>query len=293
VAFLAIALWHLLGRGDPLPPRAAGGLRIVSRAPSITEILFALDLEDSVVGVTRFCDYPPAARKLPRTGGFVDPTFEAIVGLQPDLAILLDSGDREADEQRLEALGIDRLVVSNKSVDGILEAITMIGQRCGAVGVAEELVEELQARMAEVRARTAGRPRPRVLVAIGGHTGSRDFSEVYVAGRESFYEEIVDLAGGENACCQGRAQFPMMTIEGILHLDPDVVVDLVPDLQKRGWDGEAIRRDWLEMFGDSSERERRVFVFGQDFVVRPGPRFILLVEELARRLHPDSEWAVR
>ena len=68
----------------------------------------------------------------------------------------------------------------------------------------------------------------------------------------------------------------MLTIEGILHLDPDVVVDLVPDLQKRGWDGEAIRRDWLEMFGDSPERERRVFVFGQ-----------------ARRLHPDSEWAVR
>ncbi len=135
------ARWMFLtpssGLVTPAPP-TSGYSRIVSMAPSITETLFALGLADKVAGVTRYCDYPPEAKAKPQVGGLLDPNYEAIVALQPDLAILLTIHD-EADA-RLKKLGINTLVVEHRTLDGILDSFRTIGEACGGIETAEALI---------------------------------------------------------------------------------------------------------------------------------------------------------
>ena len=194
--------------------------RIVSMAPSITETLFALGLGDRVVGVTRYCSYPTEAKELPRIGGYLDPNFEAIVALKPDLVVMLIEN-----EQSLPAfakLGMTSLSVCHQNVDGILDSLLHIGQACDAEETARSLAADLQARMGRVRRKTAGLQRPRVLCAIERTLGSGTLEDVYVAGTNGFFDKIITLAGGRNAYRGQAAAFPVVSSEGILEMNPQV-----------------------------------------------------------------------
>jgi iron complex transport system substrate-binding protein len=282
------------GRDAPacLPPRgqAARGVpsRIVSLAPSITEVLFALSLGDRVVGVTRFCDHPPEARRRAKVGGYYDPSYEAIVGLRADLVVLLP--EHEGPRAYLAELGIETLAVGNTTTAGILDAIAAVGSRCGAEAEAGRIVADIRARLARVAERTRGLPKARVLVSVGRAMGSGSLKDVYVAGEGTLYDEAISLAGGENACRGGGAKYPKLSAEGVLLIDPDVIVDIVADLKAEGSTEDAVLADWRSVPGARAVKEGRVHLISEVYAVRPGPRFILLVEDLARTLHPEADW---
>ncbi|MFH0911078.1 MAG: helical backbone metal receptor [Planctomycetota bacterium] len=262
--------------------------RIVSLAPSITETLFALGVGDRVAGVTRFCLYPEAARAKPKVGGFYDPNYEAIVGLEADLVILFP--EHEKPRARLEALGIRTLAVDHRTIADILDSIRAIGGVCGEKERAEEMVRSIEARLRAVAEKTRGLPKPRVMISIGRSFGSGTLQEVYIAGSRTLYSEILVLAGGENVRPSVEIPFPIVSAEGILRMDPDAIVDLVPGLRESGFAPEALRREWEALPGLRAAREGRVYLFEEDFVVIPGPRFACLVENLARALHPEAAW---
>ncbi|MHC5053398.1 MAG: ABC transporter substrate-binding protein [Planctomycetota bacterium] len=275
---------------DPAPtgPGRGAPSRIVSLAPSITETLFALSLGDRVVGVTRYCDHPPEARTRAKVGGYYDPSYEAIVALQADLTILLPQ--HEEPQKRLAALGIETLTVGNTSTAAILDAIAAVGRRCDAEAEAREIGSGLRARLARVSERTRGLERPRVLLSVGRAMGSGSLKDVYFAGGMTLYDEAISLAGGENACRGGGAKYPKLTGESVLVLDPDVIVDLVADLEASGLSEDAVLADWRSIPGARAVETGRVHVLSKAYAVRPGPRFILLVEDLARILHPEADW---
>jgi iron complex transport system substrate-binding protein len=256
--------------------------RIVSLAPSVTEVLFALGLGDRVAGVTRYCGYPPEARTKPQVGGYVDPNYEELLRLRPDLTILLTV--HTAVQERLRHLGLTMLSVDHTTVQGILSSVMTIGEACGAAEEAGVLTDDITARMDRVRKATEKSPRPRVLVAVDRTTDVT--GSVYIAGRNTFYEEIVSIAGGVNAY-EGAAAYPAVSIEGILQMDPQVVVDMVPGIDKRkGGRKKALAR-WSKIAAVEGVRKGRVYLFDKDYTVIPGPRFIVLVEEMARALHPE------
>ena len=146
---------------------------IISLAPSITEILFSLGLGDRVAGVTRFCDYPPEALEKAEVGGYFDINYEAVLALEPDLAIHLSEHDDA--RTRLGNLGIPTLAVDHRRVEGILESISIIAGNCGAREKGENLRLSLENRIREVREGFLAKPssrsvvhsKPRVLVAVG------------------------------------------------------------------------------------------------------------------------------
>jgi len=262
--------------------------RIVSLAPSITEILFALGVGDRVVGVTRFCDHPAEVTAIAKVGGYHDPSYEAIVGLRADLVVLLREHERP--RAYLGELGIETLSVGNATTDDILDSIMTVGRRTGAEARARELVEDIRARLARVQERTRDLGRSRVLVSVGRSMGSGSLKDVYVAGRGTLYDEAILLAGGENACSVGGATYPKLSAEGVLRIDPDVIVDLAADVKTAGLTEEQVIADWRSIPGARAVREGRVHVISEVYAVRPGPRFVSLVEDLARILHPGVDW---
>jgi len=264
--------------------------RIVSLAPSITETLFALGLGDNVVAVTRYCEYPAEARRKVRIGGFYDANYEAILSLAPDLVILLP--EQENIRQFFQKAGFSVLIVNNKTVPDIFAAIEAIGRRCGVADRSAVLAAELGARRDRLQQGAPMISRPRVLVSIGGTMGNGQLDEICVAGLRTFYGQLVDLAGGVNAY-QGKLAFPEISREGLVELNPGVIIDIAVNTDYRAL-GEkaraAVVRKWQEAAaGTDAARDRRIYVFEKDYMVIPGPRFILALEDIAAVLHPEAK----
>ena len=262
--------------------------RIVSMAPSITETLYALELGDRVAGVTRYCAYPPAAIDKPKVGGYHDPNFEAVFALRPDL-VVLHTGDPQS-ASAFEKLGLRTLEVCHNNVDGILASLTRIGGVCGREDKARQIVADIQSRLRRVRRKTAGLKRPRVLIVIQRTEESNRLEHVCVAGADGFFDKMIALTGGENAFPPSRARFPRVSAEGILWVNPQVILDMTAGLAPGPQDAEPPLAVWQQIAEVEAVETGRVHALNADYAFVPGPRFILLVEELARLIHPEIDW---
>lgn len=300
VAVFALSLsgreWLYRGARSPAPgddgaeagrPPAGDYRRIVSLAPSLTETLYALELGDRVVGVTRFCRYPPEVADKPEVGGFLDPNLETIVALEPDLVVMLTEHKASP---ALAELGPPCLVVSHKTVDDIVASIETIGRTCRRKAKAAKLADEIRATVQRVARLTADLPQPSVLVAVDRPRGTGRIEDVYVAGNDGFFSRIIELAGGRNALADDLPAFPAMSAEGILEVNPEVIIDLTPNVADDPASAEAALADWAALEEVAAVANDRVHVLRGDYVSVPGPRFVLLLEDLARLLHPEAAW---
>lgn len=258
--------------------------RIISLAPSITEILFKLGLGDKVVGVTDYCDFPPEAQAKAKIGGYYDPNYEAIIALRPNIVIMLP--EHQGPKQYLSRFGLKVLIVDHKSISGILSSITAIGNTCGVEQNAASLVLDLQKRMERIKQKTNGLTHPKVMVTVGRNMGSGSLRDIYISGRDGFYDEMITLSGGINAYT-GSVTFPVVSGEGIIRMNPEVIIDIIPDLEQKGWDKTMIIKEWKTIPQVDAVKNSRVYIFGEDYVATPGPRFILIMEQMARAIHPE------
>ncbi len=277
-----------LEQSGAVPVDVRHSARIVSMAPSVTETLFALGLGDRVVGVTRFCKYPPEAEGRATIGGYHDPNFEAIVALRPDLVVMLVEH-----RQLLPAfhkLALSTCEVNHQTIDGVLESFTAIGEACGEQQRAAGVRDEMERRLERVRRKTAGSPRPRVMFAIDRILGTGRLETVYVAGPDGFFDRMIELAGGQNAFQGGRVRFPVVSSEGILRINPEVIVDMVSGMSEGRPAEAAILADWQQLSEVDAVRHGRVYVVAEPYAFVPGPRLVLLVEQLARLIHPELDW---
>src|SRR6185503_604861 len=229
-ALLAFGGSYALKRTLPGRPEVAlrppgGPARIVSLAPSITEMLFELGLGDRVVGVTRYCVFPPEARTKAQMGGYYDPNYEALKAAKPDL--ILTVPEHEDVRKELEKLNLRSLTVDHTTIRGILESILKIGEAAGCPERAAALHQRLDGRIRKIGSQHGNRPRPRVLISVGRMAGDGSMNRITVCGRAGFFEELIGLAGGVNAF-EGDIPFPALSAEGVLKTNPDVILDLWP-----------------------------------------------------------------
>ena len=259
---------------------AAEGIpqRIVSLAPSVTEVLFEAGLGSRVVGVTSYCRFPRAVFALPKIGGYLTPSYEALVALQPDLIVTLPE---HADiEPRLAALKIPTLRVDHRSLDGIVRSIVTVGERCGAEASANGAAQALRRDLARARRIAAGRARPRVLICFGR---SEDFRRLHAAAPGTVHDDLITHAGGQNALTSGTVSYPTLSVEGVMRLDPDVIVEFTAGGKETG----ALRHQWNVLDSVRAVKTSRVYVFTGEFLSVPGPRFARFAETIARSIRGE------
>ncbi|MBD3241452.1 MAG: ABC transporter substrate-binding protein [Chitinivibrionales bacterium] len=248
--------------------------RIISLAPSITETLFALGCGDKVVGVTDFCTYPEQASAKPRVGGYVDPNYEQILSLEPDLVLLMREHTPVMDF--LDRSGIPYAKVDNHDIGSILRSFRLVGARCGAPDRADSLVRAFRAALDSA---PDVQPHPSVLFCVGRQDmGGGSVSQAFVAGPPTFYHELIRAAGARNAIRDSARQYPMLSAEGIMRLAPDIVIDAVASMQ--GLDTASIVADWRRLTSVPAVRDGMVFCLVGSHVTIPGPRIPQLLEQL-------------
>lgn len=256
---------------------AATAARIVSLSPSTTEAAFAVGAGSKLVGRSRYCDFPAEVSKVPQVGGYVDPSFEAILALQPDLVIGARGPAGSAIAEKLEARGIEAYFPPTESFAAIEEMILGVGERTGRAAEARAEVHALQARIAAVEGAVAPLPRPRVLLVFG-------LAPLSVAGPSSFADEMIRRAGGDNVITLGGS-YPTIGAEQVLALDPDVIVNAA--MMEEGA-SVRLRKDAPQWARVRAVQSDRVMTITSEAALRPGPRVAEGLALLARALHPEA-----
>ncbi|MFH1811972.1 MAG: helical backbone metal receptor [Pseudomonadota bacterium] len=261
---------HFLG--GRAPTRHA---RVVSLAPSVTEIVFALGAGDSLVGVTRFCDEPAAARALPKIGGFLDPSLEAVAALKPDLIITVPNGQARSVTERLAEIGHPVLLLYDYTLADVEQGILAVARALDLEAAGVALIDTMRRDVAAVRARVAGSERPRVLFLYG-------HKPLVAAGPGSYADALIEIAGGVNAAGRGMARYPTLSLETLIGLKPEVIIDAFPA-------GMGAAPESTEMENLSSVpavAHGRVYALRDNASLRPGPRVGADARLLAALLHP-------
>ena len=249
--------------------------RIVSLAPSVTETVFALGFGNRLVGVTSHCDYPAEAKRLPKIGDFMSPSLEVIAAKQPDLVIGVTGATDPARAREIERLGIKITLVSVSSVSEILSSFKHIAALLGDPDAGATLVEKITAQFDKVKKRVAPAPRRSTLLAVG-------LRPLVAVGGKNFLDELITLAGGENIA--GNASQPWLNLpdEYVVAKAPQVIIQA-----GMGSDASRPTRQWSDLKSIPAVKERRVYTYNSDKILRPGPRIGEGLEEIARLIHPE------
>jgi cobalamin transport system substrate-binding protein len=278
----AASIALLLFLGCRAKPQASSGAatRIVSLSPSTTEAIFVIGGGQSLVGRSRYCDWPAEVTRLPQVGGYVDPSYEAILALRPDLVVGARGPAGAAITQRLEARGVATYFPKAESFAEIDTMILGIGERLGRTAAARAYVDGLDARVSAVESAVAGLPRARVLLVFG-------LEPLSVAGPSSFADEMIRRAGAINVVTEGGA-YPTLGVEHVLALDPDLVVNAAM-AEERAKD--RLRADAPGWSRVRAVAQGHVVSITDESVLRPGPRIADGLLRLAKAIHPDARLA--
>lgn len=254
--------------------------RIISLVPAVTEMLFALGAGDRVVGVGSFDKFPPEVEKLPKVGALLDPDLERILSLRPDLVVVYGS---QADlRAQLDRARVPMFIYSHAALADVTETIRSLGEQIGAPERAGILAREIERRIAAVRTRVAGKPRPRTLIVFGRERLA--LRGIYASGGYGFVHDMVEAAGGDNIFGDINQQSVQASAELILARRPDVILELRADPLDP--DTEARERAvWNALSSVPAVRSGRVHIIADPRTVIPGPRVAEGVEVIARVLH--------
>jgi iron complex transport system substrate-binding protein len=259
--------------------------RIVSTAPSITEVLFALGLGSHVVGVSRFCDFPPEVQKLPKVGTYLKPDPEAIARLAPDLVILQGSPSELAN--RLDALHISFVEVPHGTLNDVFAGIEIIAKASGFPDRAGPLVGQIKSGLDAIRTKAKALPSPHVIVIVDRRQGM--LTDLTAIGPDNYVNQIVEIAGGVNVLAKaGLPQYPHISLETVLRANPDVIIDMSGS-QESETARQAARTAnlslWQHNDGLTAVRKGHVYVGTSNAMLVPGPRTVEAAQKLFDYIH--------
>ena len=278
VVLLAVAVLRVVPRAADEPRR------IISLVPATTEMLFAMGAGDRLAGVSNYDRFPPDVARLPKVGGLLDPDVERLLSLKPDLVIVYDT---QTDLKRqLERARIPIFRYVHRGLPDITATMRALGERIGMKAAAGAAAARIEQQLASIRARVAGRPRPKTLLIFGRDPGA--LRHVDASAGYGFLHDLIELAGGSDALGDLHRQSVEMSTEMILTRAPEVILELHygDSLKPEQFDSE--RRVWEALPSVPAVRNNRVFLLGGDEFVVPGPRIVLAAEQFARVLHPDA-----
>jgi len=247
--------------------------RIISFAPGTTEMLYALSLGDSIVGVSDFCKYPPQAATKPKIGGNTNPNYEMVLRLKPTLAVLLK--EQSTMQDFLNKNHIPYIMVDNSTMPLIFASMHNLGKQCNRERAADSIIASIRS---AVVTDTARGTRLRVLLCIDRESpGGGRIASVYAAGRATFYNDLIEAAGMTNAIVDSSAVYPQLSTEGLVRLQPDIIIDIA--MRSLPIRKERVRADWQMLPVVHAVKNDHVAILSGAYLTIPGPRIGMILKE--------------
>jgi len=253
--------------------------RIISLAPNITEILFALGLGESIVGVTNFCDYPEEAMNKQKVGGMSNPSLEAVVSLRPDIVVMTTDGNQKEFEKKVRSLKIKTYVFKARRISELPQGIRDLGRALGAQENADMLAREIERSMnvfKDSRQKSNG-SNNKILFIIWPEP-------LIVAGPGTAIDDIITLLQGENSASQAAIAYPKYSIEEIIRQEPDYIF-----IGKGHENVKAIAEGLLRKINRVPAVRNGSVCFVSDTLYRLGPRIVKGIEEMERCIGSKSQ----
>lgn len=255
--------------------------RIVSLSPNLTQVIYALGYIDQLVGVTIYDEYPIEVIELPKVGGWINPNYEAILALKPDIVVLMKDQDISFGH-KLRNLGLNTFIAkSNDSIDDIIQAITDLGEILGNKEEAQKLTNNIQTKLNQIKEQTLNSKKKRVLLVVGRNPGTLE--DIYVIGRNNYIDELITLAGGDNVVKNQRNALKI-TKEAIFSFNPDVIIEI--NHQKLDREDEILDI-WNSLNTVNAVKNNQVYVLSSQVLLHPSQRIVDGAQTLTDILHPE------
>ncbi len=255
-------------------------VRIISLAPSVTEMVFAIGAEDRLVAVTDFCDFPPEAAAKTKIG-YSNPNLEVIMALKPDLVLAPKEFLRPDVVAALDQLKVPVFVMAATTIEDILAHLGTLGRMLGHPAAATDLTMNLRRELTEIKSRMETRPPIRVLYVLNSQP-------LITVGPGSFIDQLITLAGGVNVAAKSATPYPRLNMETVLSEDPEALI--FPVGQAEGI-SESEQQTWRQWAGMTAVKRGRLHQIPASLLNRPGPRIVQALRKLADIIHPESAQA--
>tara|TARA_B100001013_G_C24609495_1_gene442545 strand:- start:696 stop:1625 length:930 start_codon:yes stop_codon:yes gene_type:complete len=261
----------------------AASQRVISTSPAITEILFAIGAGDRVVGVTDFCNYPKQACRLPSIGGPLNPSTETWITLKPDLIIIQE--DSEVIQKNAKIFEIPSLTVSVNNLNNILNSIQIIADSLHMPQAGHQLAIKIKTKIEDYRTHLKKiKPRQVLMLLSDTNDPSRD---LYAVGRDTFLNELLTIAGGENVLPDTMARYPKVSKEYIIAKSPEIIIEVGPKSNLSKEETLARKKTWGKFSTLRAVKDDKLYFIGADYILIPGPRLLNILDDFTRTIHPE------
>ena len=261
----------------------AASQRVISTSPAITEILFAIGAGDRVVGVTDFCNYPEQACRLPSIGGPLNPSTETWITLKPDLIIIQE--DSEVIQKNAKIFEIPSLTVSVNNLNNILNSIQIIADSLHMPQAGHQLAIKIKTKIEGYRTHLKKiKPRQVLMLLSDTNDPSRD---LYAVGRDTFLNELLTIAGGENVLPDTMARYPKVSKEYIIAKSPEIIIEVGPKSNLSKEETLARKKTWGKFSTLRAVKDDKLYFIGADYILIPGPRLLNILDDFTRTIHPE------
>jgi len=261
----------------------AASQRVISTSPAITEILFAIGAGDRVVGVTDFCNYPEQACRLPSIGGPLNPSTETWITLKPDLIIIQE--DSEVIQKNAKIFEIPSLTVSVNNLNNILNSIQIIADSLHMPQAGHQLAIKIKTKIEGYRTHLKKiEPRQVLMLLSDTNDPSRD---LYAVGRDTFLNELLTIAGGENVLPDTMARYPKVSKEYIIAKSPEIIIEVGPKSNLSKEETLARKKTWGKFSTLRAVKDDKLYFIGADYILIPGPRLLNILDDFTRTIHPE------
>jgi iron complex transport system substrate-binding protein len=259
--------------------------RIVTIGPNAAEIICALGAGDSIVGVSKFCVYPPELRGRPCVGGLFDPDLEKIIALRPDLVVL--RGRSESVERLAADRGIAVYLDKTEALPDVETCILELGKALKREEQASRLVKAFRERIDAVRRRVADKPQPRVLLTVSRRPDR--LANLLTTGKGTFLAEMLEIAGGANVFGHVDMPYPQVSPEAIVTRRPEVIIELMPEVSLTDNRKREMLAQWQSLGTVPAVRDARIHFMTDDNALIPSPRYVEIIEKVSKLLHPEVD----
>jgi iron complex transport system substrate-binding protein len=263
-------------------------LRIISLAPSITEIVCELGATDKLVGRSRYCLYPPEITRIPEVGGYLDPSIEAILMLRADLIIMTSENSRLA--ETLIDLGLHIEMVSHNSLEEVLNSIPKIATFLNLPAAGRILESQLREQINCVKKYTENLPKPRVALIVGRNPDPGPPAGIYAIAQGSWLNDLLNFAGGQNVFSESSVALPALSAESFIVYDPQFIIEIHASTQSMPGSAESLLEDWQNLQLLQAVKNNKVKILSGSELVIPGPRITKALQKLASVIHPEIDW---